>query len=303
MDRNLVEISKVFGQPISPIMPVPLAISAIAELETVESGDDFYAFVSLAAGTDKIYTSNTSGEVVSIKLNPLAASNIPLIMKQSKLSYVSLKDMMEAKDFSGIARCKVEITENMDSSNVKELLDLIIAVTGQQISGSGKDLYAALQEMCEKVDDYGEEKTLLVGSAVNSKINSYDLDNANGAREYRVSIEEMLKKYNVTLIKIPASVTVDLDDGGSESVLDTNTAILVAGKPTVFATRSLSAAVAAGIGEPAGASRIVIQVGACHFIGVGGASVLGYSVLGCEASVSVITDERAICSADLTNVL
>ena len=56
MDKNIhLEIAKLIGEPINPSLPVPVAITAIADIDTADPGEKVFYFSSEDTDVDEIY--------------------------------------------------------------------------------------------------------------------------------------------------------------------------------------------------------------------------------------------------------
>jgi len=307
MEINNLEIAKTIGQPIDASLPVPVEIAAICDLDTAEFGEDVYYFSAYDNNVDTVYTANDSGEVVSNKKSPSGATQLTFVGLQSDLAYVTLNELQDAKDQTALARKKAAITRSMDKNEVKRALDLLLGIGSQEVElAATDDIYSGIMAMVHKVTDYGDKFVLLCGSTVWEKINSFERDKESSFA-YRLSIEEMLKKFGVEIIKVVGSV--QLDGGGSLPVLLATKAILVAmdsklkaGKPMIFVRRRINPEVAAQLGIPADAAeRLITTIGGLQVIN-NHSNILGFGVVGYECNVLAVTNYLATCWCDeLTN--
>jgi hypothetical protein len=298
-----LEIAKVIGQPIDTSLAVPFEITEIADIEFAEFGEDVYYFAAADDNTDTVYTAADSGEVTSNKKSPSGATSLTFVGLQSDLAYVTINELSDAKDQTALARKKVAITRSMDKIEVKRLLDVILAISAQEVElDSGEDLYDGILKMVHKVIDFGTDFALLVGSTVWEAINKFDKDNADNFN-YRISIKDMLKENGITLVKVVGQVKVD--SGSYDSVLSATKAILVArnsnlkvGKPCLFVRRRINPEVAGQLGiAPDAAQRLVTTIGGLQVIN-NHKNILGYGCIGYESVIEAVTLSKAVCWSD-----
>ncbi|MFA7290235.1 MAG: hypothetical protein WC055_15270, partial [Melioribacteraceae bacterium] len=180
MERPDVLIAKTIGQPIDSALPVPFILSEIADVETAEPGEDVYVFTAYDDNTDTVYTAGDAGELTSNRKSPSGATSLTFVGLQTDLAYVTVNEVLDAKDQSAIGRKKAAITRSMDKQEVKRILTAILAVSTQEVTrASGEDVYDVIVKMVHKVEDYGDNYVLLCGATVKEKIDTYDKDNAS----------------------------------------------------------------------------------------------------------------------------
>jgi hypothetical protein len=308
MEINNLEIAKVIGQPIDASLPVPFEISAICDIETAEFGEDVYYFAAYDNNTDIVYTAGDAGELTSNRKSPSGATALTFVGLQSDLAYVTINELQDAKDQSGLARKKAAITRSMDKYEVKRLLDVILAIASQEVElATADDIYSGIMKMAHKVIDYGDNFVLLCGSTVWEAINSYDRDHVQSFN-FRLSIKEMCREYGIEIIKVVGNVALDTTTS-SAAVLSATKAILVArdsklkaGKPCLFVRRKINPEVAAQLGIPADAAeRLITTVGGLQVIN-NHKNILGFGVVGYECNIQAITNYLALAWCDeLTN--
>ena len=304
MEINNLEIAKTIGQPIDAALPVPFEISAICDIETAEFGEDVHYFAAYDTNVDIVYTASDSGEITSNKKGVTAATALTFVGLQSDLAYVTINELNDSKDQSGLARKKAAITRSMDKYEVKRLLDVLLAITQQEVElATADDIYSGIMKMAHKVIDYGDNFVLLAGSTVWEAINSYDRDNV-GTFNYRLGIREMLKDFGIELIKVTGSVAIDTTSSDA-LVLSATKAILVArdsklvkGKPCLFVRRRISPEVATQLGIPADqAERLITTIGGLQVIN-NHKNILGFGVVGYECNIQAVTNYLAIAWCD-----
>ena len=317
-----LEISKLIGQPINPSLPVPVALSAIADLSTADAGEKVWYFASEDTDADEIYEVNTStGKIVVVKKTPLADTQLTFTGLNSKKQYVLLDSVLSSPDVDVLGRKKASISRGMDKLELKRILDAIIALSAvSTISiASGEDLYDVIMKAKHALEDYGDNYVLLCGSAVKEAIDLYDKKNA-ATFQYNVTLPAKLKELGIEVVKIFGAITygdADYNEGvtggvgaAAAKLLDTNKFVMVArnstiakGKPVIFVRRRIPEAIAKLMGADVDNAERMLSV-SNNTVNVSGTDTLGYSVYGYESVVLAITNARAIKkSADLSSIL
>ena len=70
--RFYLESAKLIGEPINESLPVPMAISEIADVYTAEAGEHVYRFDDLDTDDDQILDVNTTtGAITVVKISPV----------------------------------------------------------------------------------------------------------------------------------------------------------------------------------------------------------------------------------------
>jgi hypothetical protein len=315
MDRNFLDtaaqqIGKIIGQPIDPNLPVPQVLAEIADVENAQPGEEVKKYyLEDTNGGDSVYSVDSTGAITLFKVTPQTPAVIPFSTIQSRGERVHLDDILNSPDQSVMPRRKASITRAMDSLITKQALDLILALDGQsgrpnqEVAVSG-DLYDTIMAMKHRVEDYGDNYILLVGSAVNEAADVYDKVNALNFN-YRIGLFETLKQYGIQKVKIPAGVQFELDGGSPTRVLAADKLILVArnstittGKPLVHVRRIISPAIAQMAGlEVENAVRASYAVPLP--VNVSGVNTLAYMVGAVEQRVATLLNYRAVCWATL----
>lgn len=313
-----LEIAKLIGEPINPQLPVPVALSAIADLSTADPGDKVWYFASEDTDADEIYEVNTStGKIVVVKKDPLADTQLTFTGLNSRKQYVLLDSVLSSPDVDVLGRKKSSISRGMDKLELKRLLDAIIALgaVGTIAVGSGEDLYDVIIKAKHALEDYGDNYVLLCGSSVKEAIDNYDKKHA-ATYNYNVTLPAKLRELGIEVVKIFGKVktgtaAANEADSGSETVLlDTNKFVIVAkdstiakGKPVIFVRRMIPTAIAKLMGADVDGAQRMLTVSS-DTTNVAGTDTLGYSVYGYESVVLAITNARAIKkSADLSTIL
>lgn len=130
-DRNMkLEIAKLIGEPINPALPVPVALSAIADVSTAPAGDKVYQYASEDNDVDEIYEVNTStGKIVVVKKDPLSDAQLTFTGLNSRKQYVLLDTVLSSPDVEVLGRKKASISRGMDKLELKRILDAILEDT------------------------------------------------------------------------------------------------------------------------------------------------------------------------------
>ncbi len=313
-----LEIAKLIGEPINPALPVPVALSEIADLGTAEAGEKVWYFASEDSDVDEIYEVNTStGKIVLIKKDPLSDTQLTFTGLNSRKQYVLLDTVLSSPDVDVLARKKGSISRGMDKLELKRILDALIALgaVGTITPDSGEDLYDVIMKAKHALEDYGDNYVLLCGSTVKEAIDNYDKKKA-GTFNYNVTLPTKLRELGIKVIKIFGQVKTgtstnnENDSGTLSRLLDTNKFIIVArdstiakGKPVIFVRRRIPAEIAKMMGAGVDNAQRMLSVSS-DTTNVAGTDTLGYSVYGYESVVLAITNARAIKkSADLSSIL
>ena len=313
-----LEIAKLIGEPINPALPVPVALSEIADLGTAEAGEKVWYFASEDSDVDEIYEVNTStGKIVLIKKDPLSDTQLTFTGLNSRKQYVLLDTVLSSPDVDVLARKKGSISRGMDKLELKRILDALIALgaVGTITPDSGEDLYDVIMKAKHALEDYGDNYVLLCGSTVKEAIDNYDKKKA-GTFNYNVTLPTKLRELGIKVIKIFGQVKTgtstnnENDSGTLSRLLDTNKFIIVArdstiakGKPVIFVRRRIPAEIAKMMGAGVDNAQRMLSVSS-DTTNVAGTDTLGYSVYGYESVVMAITNARAIKkSADLSSII
>lgn len=322
MDNNLyLEVAKLIGEPINTKLPVPVELSVIADSFTADAGEHVYQYTKVDNEADYILDVDADGKITVIKKSPLVDTPLTFKHLNSRLEYVLVKDVLESPDTKVLARKKAGITRGMDKREIKIILDAIETASAptypdnedipDRDAVSGEDLYDVVIGMKQKVEDYGDNFVLLVGTDVKAKMDTYDKDHVEDFR-YRIGLMDELKKADIEVVKMFGKV----DSGSGEvAIFDAKHMILVArnsriaeGKPIKFVRRKISADIAKLMGADVdNAQRAVIVNPVPVQVNFGSpavaSNVLGYGVYGYESVVMAITNPLALCKSDATLAL
>lgn len=312
-----LEIARQIGQPISPRLPVPVELSAIADTFTAEVGEKVWRYTAVDSSLDTVLAVDANGAITTVKRTPTGDAELTFTGLNSKLEYVLIDDILsETDNVQVLGRRKESITRGMDKRELKTILDAIVNTTAGYVPGvnvqeqsvsSGDDLYDVIMGMKHKVEDYGDNYVLLAGSTVKESIDTYDKDNAS-TFNYNVTLTAKLKELDIDVMKIFGKV--ELTDGGGElALLDSKKLILVAknsriaeGKPIKFVRRKVSAEIAQLMGADVDSAQRALIVNPTP-VNLAGVNTLAYGVYGYESVIFTITNPYAICFADATSIL
>ena len=300
------EIAKVIGQPIDSSLPIPFPLNLIADQDTAEAGEDVYVWTAYDDNVDTVYTAGSNGALVSVQKSSVGATLLTFVGIQTKLDYVTIHDVINAKDQSALARKKAAISRAMDKEEIIRIVTAIQALATQEvIVGSGVDIYDAVMALKHKIEDYGDGFVLLVGSTLSEKMDTYDKDNASNF-QYNVTLLKQLEAMGITKVKLPADCKIKLDGGSYVPVLAAGSAIMVAtqsnlkgGKPILHVRRKFNAEMTAymGLSPEENATRLV-SVAQTPIPVNGGNNILGYGVFGYEGIIEAIVNYKAISWAN-----
>lgn len=310
IDKNLhLEIAKLIGEPINPSLPVPVAIDAIADIDTAEPGEKVFYFASEDSDVDEIYDVDSEGAITVVKRVPMSDTALTFKGLNSKLQYVLLDSVLSSPDTDVLARKKGAISRGMDKLELRLILKAIMdAGTVTTITpATGEDLYDVIVRAKHALEDYGDNYVLLCGSAVKEAIDTYDKDKA-GTFNYNVGLVAKLKELGIQVIKIFGKVKYT-GDSVAERLLDTNKFILVArnstiaqGKPLHFVRRRISPEIAKLMGADVDTAQRALVVNPTP-VNVSGTNTLGYGVYGYESYIWCIKNIKAIVkSASLSSI-
>jgi len=320
--RYDLEIAKLIGEPINTQLPVPVALSEIADTFTAEAGEHVWRIKNLDNTADVVLSVDANGIITPVKRTPLQDIELTFSGFNSKLDYVLVEDILNKVDTNALARRKEAITRGMDKRELKLVLDAILTpvntvfpqneVGGSEITpDSGDDIYDVYFDAKHAIEDYGDNFVSLVGSTVKEKIDTYDKDNVT-TFNYNITLMDRLAKVGISVRKIFGKVSVATNEA-EVNLLAANQLILVSkdstiseGKPIQFVRRKINPAIAKLMGADVDAAQRAIIVSQTPVpINTAGTTdlVLGYAVYGYESIVIAIKNPKAIAYADLTDIL
>jgi len=322
-----LEISKLIGEPINTKLPVPVQLQAIANIETALPGEHVYKYTSMDKDADYILNVDANGVITPVKKNPIGDTPLTFSGLNSRLEYVLVDDILSSPDTKVLGRKKVAISRGMDKSELKIILDAILADTNvpdnqgiQEYSpvnpGTGvtdpDDLYDVVIGMKHLAEDYGDGFVLLVASDVKEALDTYDKRHADDFN-YRIGIYETLRNLGIKTMKIFGQVdrgsgeTALLADG--QMILVATDSTIASGKPITFVRRIITPDIAKLMGadiDNTQRATITNPVPVQADPGVTGSSrsnLLAYGVYGYESIVMCIPNPLAIVRADASVIV
>jgi len=313
-----LEIAKSVGEPIDPTLPVPVAITEIADVFTAEPGEKIWRYSQFDPNAgDYVRVVLGSGAITTVKRTPTGDAELTFSGLNSKMEYVLIDEILaETDNTSVLARRKRSITRAMDKKEVKNIVDALLAKTAGYLPGvdpheyttvTGDDIYDAIIGMKHLVEDYGDNFVLLVGSTVKERIDTFDKEKAS-TLNYSVDLIGRLEKVGIKIVKMFGQVE-STATGGAENVMDKKKMILVArdstiaeGKPIKFVRRIINADIARLMGAEVDSAQRALVVGGTP-VNLAGVNTLAYSIYGYESQIFTITNPKAICICDATGIL
>jgi len=314
MDRNYaLEIAQLIGSPINTQLPVPVEISAIADVLTAQSGEKVYRFTTLDSTADVVLDVST-GAIVTVKRDGVGDAEMTFKGLNSKLEYVLVDAVLSSPDTDLLSRRRESITRAMDKKEVKLIVDAIIAgdasanneyfpMLDAEDIGSGADIYDLIVAMKHKVEDYGDGYVLLCASNVKEAIDNYDKVKS-GTYMNGISLPAKLKELGIEVIKMFGKVSVA--EGETEvDIMPTGKMILVAkssriteGKPIKFVRRLISPEIAKLMGATVDGAQRATIVNPTP-VNLAGVNYLAYGVYGYESIIFCITNPKCIVVANI----
>lgn len=242
MEKNYsqLEMAQLFGQPLDPRKPYTDLVSMICDTDTANPEDYYYYFDALVE-TDKVYVITSTGSVTQENVAPDSPALITFFDIASPEYYMKFTDLAKSKETT-VKRKIMTINRAMNLyENYKVIQTLAAAASGTgNILGLDSGVttfnYKNLVTMKAALKDYGDDFVLLAGSNIDLDVELWDwTDN-----KY-MSLKDALEALKVQIVRVTGTVTVD---GSSVSVLDADTAYLVArstelGRPVLFVRKRL----------------------------------------------------------------
>lgn len=297
-----LEIMKYIGEPINPNLPVPVEISKIADVYTVEPGEKTWYYASQDTDDDEIYQVNTStGAVTPVKRSPMDVTELSFQGLNSKKEYVLLDTVMDSPDQQVLGRKKARISAAMDKLELRLILKAITdsASVETVTLDSGEDLYDVIVQAKQAIEDRGDKFVLLAGSTVNNKLDTFDKDKAS-TFNYNVTIRDKITKMGIEVVKIFGSVKYT-GDTDMTALLDAKRFILIAinsriaeGKPLAFVRKKVSPLIAQQMGASVDNAQRALIVDKA-LTNIDGTDTLGYGVIGYQKCIWAILNIKSIC--------
>ena len=300
MSQKSVEIAKYIGAPIDSNLKVGKILAEICDNDTALPGEEVKTLVpDDANGVDNIYTSDANGTITAVKVVMGAPTLLTFSHLQTKLEYVLVSEVLDSPDQSALGRRKGSITRRLDKIETKRVLDMLLAITLQEVvQATGEDIYAVIMKLMRKVENYADNYVLLCGTDCWAKIDDYEKDNADNF-QYRVSVNELLVEKKITKIKVIGNIK--LDGGSDVPVLAANKMIIVGrdsqlaqGKPVVMVRRLISA-IAGQAGAEVDVEERALYVAETPTPFYNGTTLAhGYGIFGYESVIQAVLNYRAI---------
>lgn len=309
-----LEVAKLIGEPINPQLPVAMELSEIADFFTAEPGEHVWRYQNHDNVADVVLDVDPNCLITPVKRSPLNDIEVTFKGFNSKMEYVCVEDVLNKVDTNILARRKASIARGMDKTELKNILDALLtptntyfphnAVFNNEVTpATGDDLYDIIMEMKHKVEDYGDNYVLLVGSTVKEKLDTYDKDNVT-AFNYNVTIMQRLAQLGITVMKIFGKVS-NVTGETESALMDSNKMILVArdsriaeGKPIKFVRRRISPDIARLMGADIDSAQRAMIVNPVPVQDSG--NRLAFGIYGYESRIFLITNPYAIAVADAT---
>lgn len=308
MDEKVLEIAKLIGDPVNPSLPVPVALSEIANIETADPGEKVYVWDDEELIPEEVYQINANGTLTLVEADLLGDVELAFKTFTTPMRYIRVDKLLQSPDQSKLASLKRSLTNACDKQELYMVLKAIRTggVVDTVTPGAGEDLYDLLVKAIEEVEDYGDGYVLLCGTRLYSKIKKYDKENA-GTHNYKVGLEEYLDSENVRRIKVVGKITND--DGADVPLLPPTAGILVAtrsdiakGKPIVFVRRKFNAEIANNLNADVDAQQRAIVLDKAP-IQVSGEPTVAYGIFAMESFASAILNKRVIKNIDASSIL
>ena len=310
MDRNYaLEIASLIGQPINTQLPVPVALSAIADTYTAQAGEKVWRYDALDNTTDLVLDIDVNGVITPIKRDGIGDVQMTFKGLNSKLEYVLVDAVLASPDTDLLSRRRESITRGLDKREVKLIVDAILSGSAStyfpgvapEDLGTGSDIYDVIVAMKHKVEDYGDGFVLLVAPDVKEAIDNYDKA-INASNVGGVSLPAKLKELSIEVIKMFGKV----DAGAGEvAIMPAGKMILVAknstmseGKPIKFVRRLINSEIAKLMGATVDGAQRATIVNPTP-VTVTGSLTLAYGIYSYESVIFCITNPKCIVVAEI----
>ena len=323
-ERFYLESAKLIGEPINESLPVPMAISEIADVSTAEAGEHVYRFDDLDEDVDQILDVNTTtGAITVVKVSPIGDTELTFKHLNSKLQYILVSAILDSPDQGVLGRKKSRISASMDKLELRAILDAILGGTTPTVAGgthdleddiaevalaSGEDIYDYIVKMKHALEDYGDSYALLCGSGVKEAIDNYDKLQSETSN-YNVNLPGKLRELGIKVIKVFGTVkwtsrssgaSGSGDDTSATALLNTAYCIMVArnstianGKPIKFIRRKINPEIAKLMGADVDkAQRALLAIPTP--VNNEGTNAYAFGVYGAESIIWAITNPKCI---------
>jgi len=310
MDRNYaLEIASLIGQPINTQLPVPVALSAIADTYTAQAGEKVWRYDALDNTTDLVLDIDVNGVITPIKRDGIGDVQMAFKGLNSKLEYVLVDAVLASPDTDLLSRRRESITRGLDKREVKLIVDAILSGSAKtyfpgvapENLGTGSDIYDVIVAMKHQVEDYGDGFVLLVAPDVKETIDNYDKEKA-GTYMNGLSLPAKLKELGIEVIKMFGKVDVG---AGEVAIMPIGKMILVAknstmseGKPIKFVRRLINSEIAKLMGATVDGAQRATIVNPTP-VTVLGSLTLAYGIYSYESVIFCITNPKCIVVAEI----
>lgn len=296
---------QLINEPIDPNLRCPVELMDVVNYKEAEPGETVEYFASPAQdrAADDIYAADAAGTITYHKIALKSVLALTFVGLQSKMETILIEEILNSKDQSALAQKKDAIIRAMDCEEVRRILNLILAVSSQEITKvSGEDLLDVIIRMKQLVSDYATDYVLLVASDVMNAIETYDKDHVTSFN-YKMSIMDELAKLGIKkVVKVLGNSGYAAGDtpvlAAGKAILVGRNSNLVAGRPVTFLRRKFAKEIAELSGAGEGAVRLVDVAKTPSVINAAGANTLGYAVFGYESIIQVLTNYRAVSWSD-----
>ena len=239
MDRQDLVISKILGEPVDINLRAPMEVQEICNLDSANPGEDVYKYASVDSDADEVKTIDADGKITATKVTLKGKTALSFTSLNTDKLYVLVDELLGSPDQQAFERKRAKLIRGLDKIEVRLLLKLIMDDSDVATISipSGGDLWDVIQDAKHALEDYGDVYSLLAGSAVKEKIDTYDKDKA-GTFNYSVNLMGHLKNIGISVRKIFGYVKYT-GDVSKQRLLDTNKFILVAKNSTITEGKTL----------------------------------------------------------------
>ena len=310
-----IKVSQIIGEPISKNLPVPIAITSIANTGVAPSGAMVYEVQGIDPDLDTVLDTDAEGNITSVKKTQVGTAIVTFKEVESPLYYRKLGDLVNNFDTTAIARANDAIARGLDKREVKILLKAITEnavvsplqdATHKQIqkivASSSDDLYDVLDTSLRLVEPYGNSFAWLCGIDAYKAIGRYRKNKAS-TYYYDVRLVEDMKKLGAQdpqkiIGKVKLTTT-----GASEDLLDPKYVVFVAvdgaEKPIDFVRRAIAPNLAKLTGGKVDKQQRLTLVKNV----ITGDSKSTVGLFGWESMVAVIKNPMRIIVVDLSAIV
>ncbi len=284
---NPLELAKLANIPYDAELPIPEVISEIAQVASVEKGEDYEYFVQDVE--TKIVNTISNGSVVQLAVTPGSESDLTFSSCSSDEYYVYVEKLLEAK-YDPIAIKANVAMESLNRKEIKAVLDLLIASaesesnTFHNDSGVSAITFKKVVQMVRSVAKYGNKNVLISGGNVTTDI--ILMDYTEDKNRAKTLADAGISKH----VKIES---LTYEQSGTQTVFDADKALVVASSDAEqnrcvhFVRRKVNALEKSGTKE-----RIIVASG--PRIQVGSNPKWAYAIVAMEQYGAVVTNPKCI---------